>query len=138
MRDLSRGDDYSPAAFTVCIADKVFDVAVLHRLGLVPALYSGETRLLYCLFDVSGVDLCMSQDIVREFLVQLRSPVLNGLLGIEHERKFLVLYALFENPQRLCRGYFVFRYDSADIVTVEQRMLRHDETVRNILMVRIC
>ena len=111
---------------------------MLHRLRLIPAFDLREARLLYCFLYASHVDLGMSEHVVREFLVQQRSVIFHGLLCIENERKFLVFDALFQYGKSLLGSDLILCDHGADIIAVEQRMIRHDNAVGNVLMARIC
>ena len=137
MRDLCGAYNHGPVALAVGIADEVLYVAVLHRLGLVPALALGESRLLDRFFYASHVYLGMCENVIREFLVQKRSSFFHCLLSVEHERKFFVFDGLFENGERLRRCDFILCHDRSDVIAVEQRMIGHDQAVGYVLMMRV-
>ena len=113
----------------------VFDVAVLHGGGVVPALHPDQPRLLNSGLIVAFFHVRVLEDVVREVLVQLRRARLHRLLRVEHERQFLVF-----DPQRahaLHGRDLVFRDDDGHIVSVIAHMPVEQMPVGHVLMARI-
>ena len=101
MRYLSRCDHDRSVSLSVCIADKILYVTVLHRLCLIPALYLGKTRFFDRFLDTSHMDLCVGENVVRIILMQLRSSFLHGFLRVKDKRQFFILHALLQDAERL-------------------------------------
>ena len=132
MGDLGGGGHSDPVSLHFDIADEILDMAVLHDRCLIPAFHLGQPGFLNRLFIVALPDLRMLEDIVREFLMQQRRPVLHGFLHIQHERVFLVFHP--DQPQRLRGRDLILRHDGRDVVPVEPDALCQDQAVRHILM----
>ena len=135
VRDLRGGDDRDAAVFLIGEAPVVFDVAVLHGGGVVPALHPDQARLLRSGLIVAFFHVRVLEDVVREVFVQLRRTRLHRLLRVEHERQFLVF-----DPQRahaLHGRDLVFRDDDGHIVSVIAHMPVEQMPVGHVLMARI-
>ena len=69
VRDLRGGHDDDAAIFLVSVAAVVFNVAVLHGGGVVPALDFDEAGLFDRLLIIALADIGVLQDIPREIFV---------------------------------------------------------------------
>ena len=135
VRDLRGGGDDDAPALHLRKADVVFNVAVLHGGGVVPAFHPDEAGLLDRRLIVALHDARVGKNVVRIVFMQLRRTRLHGLLGIEDERVLLVFHA--DGSQRLCRRDLVFRNNGRNIVPVEAHAAREEQPVSHILMVRV-
>ena len=133
--NLGRGDHHDPARLHVGKAAVVFNVAVLHGRRVVPALHLHKTRLLTGLGIVAPADIRMRQDILGILFMDLRSPLLHGLLDIQHERQFLILH--LQCPDALHCRHLVFGNDHGHLVAVVTDMAVEKHPVRHILMMGV-
>ena len=135
VRNLRAGDDDDLACLLFGVADVVFDVAMLHDGRIIPTLDAHKAGLFDRLFKVADFVVRASQDVVLETLVQLRCAVLHGFLHIQNKGVFLILH--FERANALIRRDFVLCNHDRDIVAVIAHVAVEQQTIRNVLMVRV-
>ena len=135
VRDLRGGDDRHPVSLRIGVADKVFDVTVLHRLGGVPLVDTDETGLLFGLLIIAGTGRGVIQEIPGEILLDLRRTFLQRLERVENEGQLFVFD--FDEPGSLRGRDLVLRDDGAHVVTVIADVLVQQLSVRGILVGRI-
>ena len=112
----------------------VFNVAVLHGGGVVPALDLDEAGLFDRLLIIALADIGMLQDIPREIFVDAGRVGLHGLLHVEHERQFLVFD--LNGAYGLHSRNLILGDNSAHIIAIIAHMLVQQVPVGNILMRR--
>ena len=110
----------------------VFDVAVLHGGGVVPALYLDESRLLNGGLVVALADVGMLEDVAGERLVELGRGGLHRLLHVQHKGQLLILHP--QCPDALHGGDLVLRNNHGDIVAVVPHVAVQQVAVRHVLM----
>ena len=130
VRNLRGGHQTNPLFPHLGKADEVFDVAVLHGLGFIPALHLDKPGLggRRCIIPVP--DLRMLQDIAWISAVQLRCAILHGLLHIHHEGVFLV--PDFDQVQSPGRRQRVLGHHRPDVIPAKADHIRQDQPVLNI------
>ena len=132
MGNLGGGNHHHPAVFFIGITAVVFNVAVLHRGGVVPPFHLDETRLLNGGGIVALADVRVLEDISGIILMDLRRVRLHGLLNVQHEGQFLILH--LQCPDALHGRHLVLRDDHGHIVAVVADMAVQQVAVRHILM----
>ena len=116
VRDLRGGHDDDAAIFLVSVAAVVFNVAVLHGGGIVPALDLDEAGLFDRLLIIALADIGVLQDIPREIFVDAGRVGLHGLLHVEHKRKLLVFD--LERAHALHGRDLILRDDDRNVVAI--------------------
>ena len=132
MGDLGGGHHRDAAVLLIGEAAVVFDVAVLHRGRLVPALHLDEARLLNGGLIVARLHIGVLEDVVGVCLVELGRAGLHGLLHIQHEGQFLVFH--LQRPDALHGGHLVFCDDHRHVVAIVAHVPVQQVAVRHILM----
>ena len=135
VRYLCGGDDHDAAALHIGPAVVIFDVAVLDGGRVVPAFDLDEPRLLDGRLVVANPHAAVTEDIPRESLVQLRRARLHCLLDVKNEGQRLVLDLYL--PQGLLRRKLVLRDDHGDLVAPEADVVREQQPVRHVLVLRL-
>ena len=135
VRDLRGGNNDDASVFLVGVAAVIFNVAVLHGGGIVPALDLDESGLLDGFLIAALADVGVLQDIPREILVNERRAFFHGLLHVEHKRK-LVVFDL-ERAHALHGRDLVLRDDDCDVVAVVAHVAVQEVAVCNVLMSRV-
>ena len=132
MGDLGRGYHRDTAVLLVGEAAVVFDVAMLHRGRLIPALHLNEARLLNGGLIVARLHIGVLEDVVGVGLVEPGSVRLHGLLHIQHEGQLLVFH--LQRPDALHGGHLVFCNDHRHVVAVVADVPVQQVAVRHVLM----
>ena len=135
VRDLRGGHDDNAAIFLVSVAAVVFNVAVLHGGGVVPALDLDEAGLFDRLLIIALADIGVLQDIPREIFVDAGRVGLHGLLHVEHKREFLVFD--LQRAHALHGRDLILRNDDRDVVAVVAHMAVQKIAVGHVLMPRV-
>ena len=130
--DLGGRHHHDAPVLLVGKAAVVFDVAVLHGGGVVPALHLDESRLLNGGLVIALADVGVLQDIVGAVLVYLGGVGRHGLLRVQHEGQLLILH--LQRTDALHGGDLVLRNDHGDIVAVVPHMAVQQVAVRHVLM----
>ena len=135
MGDLGGGHHGDAAVFLIGEAPVILNVAVLHRGGVVPALYLNEARLLNGGLIVALLHVGVLEDVVGKGLVELGRTGLHGLLGVQHQGKLLILH--LQSPDALHGGHLVFRNDHGHVVAVAADVPVQKMPVRHVLVSRV-
>ena len=135
MGNLRGGYYYNSPVFLIGIAAVVFNMAVLHGGGLVPALHPKQSRLPDGGSVIALPHIRVLEDIAGKPLVELRRVRLYGLLHIQHKGQLLIFH--LQRPERLIGRHLVFRNDCGDIIAVIADMAVEQMPVRHILMSRV-
>ena len=133
--DLGGGHHGDPAVFLIGEAPVILNVAVLHRGGVVPALYLDEARLPDGGLIVALLHVGVLENVIGEGLVELGRAGLHGLLGVQHQGKLLILH--LQSPDALHGGHLVFRDDHGHVVAVVADVPVQKMPVRHVLMTRV-
>ena len=134
MRDLGRRNQMEPFSLHLRVADKVFYMTVLDSGSFIPALYLDESGLLNRILIIAPVYTGVPEYIIGVCLMQLRRPVLHGLLRIQH--KGILLITDPDQANSLSSSHFIFRNHCCDVISVEAHCVRQDQAVSHILMLR--
>ena len=121
MGDLGGGHHHGLARLLIGVADKVFDVAMLHRGRSVPLVDTDEALLFPGFLIVAVADGGVLQDVVGEGIVELGLAILHGLDGVQHEGQRLVFH--LHKPGGLSAGHLVFRHHRRHVVAVVANVL---------------
>ena len=133
--NLGGGNDNDPAVFLIGVAAVVFNVAVLHGGGVVPAFDFDEARLLNGLLVITLAAVRMHDDVAGAFLVNGRQGRVHCLLHIQHHGQRVIIN--FHQPDCLIGGNFVFRNHHGHIVAVVADVAVEQLAVSGVLMVGI-
>ena len=90
VRDLRRAGHDDAAVLRIGEAAVIFNVAVLHSGGVVPAFDLDQPRLLNGSLIIAEPDGGLLENVVRRMLMELRRAALHGLLRVQHKRKLLI------------------------------------------------
>ena len=132
MGNLGGADHHHTACLHIGEAAVVFNMTVLDRGGIVPALHLDEARFLPGFLVVALADVGVFQDVAGELVVNLGGVRLHGLLHIQNEGQFLVLH--LQRPDSLGRRHLVLRDDHGHIVAVVPHMAVQQQAVCHVLM----
>ena len=133
--NLGGGHHGDAAVFLIGEAPVILNVAVLHRGGVVPALYLDEARLPDGGLIVALLHVGVLEDVVGKGLVELGRTGLHGLLGVQHQGKLLILH--LQSPDALHGGHLVFRDDHGHVVAVVADVPVQKMPVRHVLVSRV-
>ena len=134
--DLGGGDDGNASPLHVGGADVVFNVAVLDRWRVVPALHPDEARFGAGGGIVAHTDLGVGQEVARVLLVELGRTGGHGLLDIQHKGEGLVLHP--HQLRGLGGGHLIVRHHHGHVVAVVAHMAAQQQPVRHVLVAGVC
>ena len=116
MGNLGGGHHYDPPRLLIGKAAVIFNVAVLDRGGVVPALHLHKVRLLNGCLVISPANIRVLKDVAWKFLVDLGCLALHSLLWVQDEGQLLVLH--LQRPDALGRSHLVLRDHHGHLIPI--------------------